>query len=73
MKICLCCNHFHLDEGWGGSDVTGPSPASITCRKGHFGYESVDSVVEVCLSKAVNCPDFELSDLAKQKGFTDEC
>ena len=70
MKTCIACKHFSIDPGYAYSTYTQKS-TSIQCDKRHFSYESVSNVQEVSLSKATDCPDYALSDLAKSKGWTE--
>ena len=69
MKACIACKYFRVDPGYCYSEYTQQS-TTIHCDKHHFVYESTDSVVTITLEKAINCPDFELSDLAIEKGWT---
>ena len=69
MKTCIACKYFRIDEGYAYSTYTQQS-ASINCDKSHFSYEGLESVQEISMSKAIDCPDYTLSDLAKSKGWT---
>jgi hypothetical protein len=70
MKTCIACKYFRIDPSYRYSTYTAGS-ASVNCDKHHFAGESLEDVQEVSLSKANTCPDYELSDLAKSKGWTE--
>lgn len=73
MKCCIACKHFAFDVGEQGySSLTPGSDAYMECAKGHFIRRDLDHgllPIEGLLSKGLDCPDFELSALAKSKGW----
>lgn len=73
MKTCIACKHFYIEPGTWYSAQTGGDPASANCEKRHFYDASAESgtMIEIALSKAQECQDYELSDLARSKGWTE--
>lgn len=69
MKACIACKHLRVEIGFGGSDVTPATNNYFTCLKGRFGYSGPEDFVEDALSHGLDCPDFELSELARSKGW----
>jgi len=70
MKNCIACVHFSVDEGWGGTDITPGTPPSFQCAKGHWRQSDIDTEqLFENSSRAADCPDYEVSELAKQKGW----
>jgi hypothetical protein len=60
---CIDCQHWDVDLGWAGSDVTPGDPPRMECNKSHWYLcTSTDSREEYrkCLHMAQKCPDFEL-------------
>ena len=60
-RICLLCKHFHMDTGWGGSDVTPGDPPEMECMKEHWNlngrWEDADNLRK-CMRKAEDCKDY---------------
>ncbi len=36
MRLCIYCEHFRFDEGWGGTDLTPGDPPRFICGKSKF-------------------------------------
>ena len=76
MKNCIACKHFRFDSGWVGTEVTPGEAAVAECLKGHWEgpwgpmgmYENQDDLLAKT-HRAETCPDYEVSDLAKSKGW----
>jgi len=60
-KYCIMCKHLDFDLGWGGTDVTPGSPASLGCLKGYWDTDDYDATPQLreYFGRAQNCPDFE--------------
>ena len=67
-RTCIACKHFHLSPSYRYSSMT-YGDGYITCLVRKFSYESVEETVEFSMSKAVDCDKYELSELAKAKGW----
>ena len=66
MKTCIACRHFEMDEGQPDySSMTPGWPPYISCSKRH----EIDFNALSLLTKATDCPDYGLSELAKSKGW----
>lgn len=61
MKLCLYCEHWQINLGFGGSDVTPADPPSMQCNKQHYLYERPDTEAEYrkLMERGLTCPDFE--------------
>ncbi len=72
MKACIACAHFWIDPGFGGSELTGGDPPEMRCAMNRFYSFPVDDDMPTnLLSAAAACPSFEVSPLAKSKGWTE--
>ena len=70
MKACIACKHFSITDAFHGGTYTGGDPASMDCNRGRFVSESLSKETpQTMLSAAHKCPHFEVSDLAKSKGW----
>ena len=67
-RTCIACSHFRLNPGYRYSSVTYDG-GDISCGAMKFSYEPVEYTVEFSMSKAVDCDKYELSELAKAKGW----
>jgi hypothetical protein len=73
-KICLACKHFKFDGGERGySSWTPGSDMRVECGKGHWDAfeQSAEQFFKDNL-RARECPDYEVSELAKRHGWDDE-
>ena len=65
MKLCIWCEHFNFDSGWGGTDVTPGDPAELECNKGHWNLNGMYLGVNEyrrCMLTAQKCPDYQLAE-----------
>ncbi len=74
MKNCIACKHFYFNAGWAGTEHTPGNWPEADCEKGHWKlglrmYDDGDALLAKTYL-AETCPDFELSDLAKSKGWS---
>lgn len=63
---CTFCDHFTLDEGWSGTEVTGGEPARIGCGKYHWTLgdgakrgEWTTKEFRLAVVKGETCADFK--------------
>ena len=69
IRLCIACRYFSMDDGWPHySTYTPGQPPSIDCAKGVFLSFDTGSL----FTKAETCPHFEVSELAKSKGWPEE-
>ena len=70
-KICLACKHFSFDGGMRGySSWTPGSDMSVSCDKGHWNaFEETAEMFFRDNLMARDCPDYEVSELAKKHGW----
>jgi len=61
-SLCLFCEFFFIDTGWGGTDVTPGEPAEICCRKEHWAMDISDTtgLFRLYIKRAAGCGDFNL-------------
>src|SRR6185503_15024323 len=61
-----------VDEGWGGTDITPGTPPSFQCAKGLWQQSDMDATeLFENSSRAADCHHYEVSELAKSKGWTE--
>ncbi len=60
-KTCVLCEHFLLDLGWGGSDVTPGYEAEIKCDKGYWSLVNSDDQEKFRreIEAAKKCPHYK--------------
>jgi hypothetical protein len=68
MKACIACKHLRFEPSYIYSEMTAGSE-QIVCDKRHFYEKPDESMPEFLLAKGFDCPDFELSALAIDKGW----
>lgn len=72
MKACIACKYFSITDGWLGTVITCGFDPAMSCAKKHFTDSEVGAnLPKVTLLAAEKCNDFEVSDLAKSKGWTE--
>ena len=66
IRLCIACRHFSMDEGdFHYSTYTPGEPPYIDCGKGvPLSFDTGSLFTE-----AETCPHFEVSELAKSKGW----
>ena len=69
VKACIACMHLYAEEGSGAVDPAFFERDKIFCEARSRHFDIGPYLQEQMLEAAEDCPHFQISDLAKSKGW----